>query len=571
MDRSSTLLSDVVQRVEAKDWKPRNCVWELTLRCNLRCVHCGSRAGGPRPDELSTAECLDVADELHELGCELVSLSGGEPTLRDDWHVIAKALVDKGILVNMVTNGVYGSDKKRDEVALRALEAGLCNVAVSIDGTTPVHDYIRGAGNFDQAIASVRRFSALGLSVCVMTTVNRLNLSELPDIRKIAMDAGATVWRLQLAKPMGALEENRALIIRPADMLQLIPALARMKKAGGIALGVGDSIGYYGPHDRVLRGRGWRGRKESWQGCQAGMQAIGIEADGGVKGCLSLQAKLADGSSFLEGNVRESSLADIWFRRGAFSYNREFSLESLTGGCAKCRRAPVCRGGARCVSSAVCGHLGEDPYCHLRQAADRASWCQRLGPPAQAAASALLLALGTMGCGEVPSSDGGETPVLDVQRSTNDLGFPNRPGADTEREELGIGPISDSGPDLVTPIADVNGDGTTVIPEPDALPDLDPGDTGHIAEEPPDVVSFDAVSFDSESDTQAMTVPPDLVGTDVVADGPDAIDCDAVCCYCEYGVSPSEEEWRACCEPDPCEGVCCGCDYGAEPPPGCCD
>ena len=70
------------RRAEQSGFRPRNCVWELTLACNLRCVHCGSRAGHVRPRELSTAECLDVVHQLAGLGTELVTLSGGEPTLR---------------------------------------------------------------------------------------------------------------------------------------------------------------------------------------------------------------------------------------------------------------------------------------------------------------------------------------------------------------------------------------------------------------------------------------------------------------------------------------------------------
>ena len=72
--------------VDKNNWKPRSVVWELTLACNLRCGHCGSRAGRKLPDELGTAECLDLVGQLEALGCELITLSGGEPTLRADWE-----------------------------------------------------------------------------------------------------------------------------------------------------------------------------------------------------------------------------------------------------------------------------------------------------------------------------------------------------------------------------------------------------------------------------------------------------------------------------------------------------
>ena len=92
-------------KIEIEKLKPSYCVWELTLACNLRCGHCGSRAGKPRPDELSTSECLGVVKSLAELGCEVITLSGGEPTLRPDWYAIASSIREHGMIPNMVSNG----------------------------------------------------------------------------------------------------------------------------------------------------------------------------------------------------------------------------------------------------------------------------------------------------------------------------------------------------------------------------------------------------------------------------------------------------------------------------------
>ena len=66
-------------------------VWEITLKCNLACIHCGSRAGPGRENELSTAEALDLVRQLDEVGIREVSLIGGEAFLRPDWLEIATA------------------------------------------------------------------------------------------------------------------------------------------------------------------------------------------------------------------------------------------------------------------------------------------------------------------------------------------------------------------------------------------------------------------------------------------------------------------------------------------------
>ena len=78
---------DLLQRL---GYYPRFCVWELTLACDMRCLHCGSFAGARRPDELTFEEMLQVAEQLIRLGCEKVTLGGGEPTLHPRWHQLQR-------------------------------------------------------------------------------------------------------------------------------------------------------------------------------------------------------------------------------------------------------------------------------------------------------------------------------------------------------------------------------------------------------------------------------------------------------------------------------------------------
>ena len=99
----------------------RSCVWELTLACCFGCRYCGSAGGRARADELSTAECLDTADQLAELGCRRVSLIGGEVFLRRDWAQIAGRLTGRGAAVAVITNGYLMSP----EVLAQLREAGV--------------------------------------------------------------------------------------------------------------------------------------------------------------------------------------------------------------------------------------------------------------------------------------------------------------------------------------------------------------------------------------------------------------------------------------------------------------
>src|SRR5688572_1221081 len=127
-------------------------VWEVTLRCNLACVHCGSRAGQAREVELTTSEALDVVRQLAAVGVDEVTLIGGEAFLRPDWLQIAAAIVEAGMLCTMTTGG-FRLDLPR---ALRMRDAGISHVSVSIDGLESTHDRLRGrAGSWQQCLEAI--------------------------------------------------------------------------------------------------------------------------------------------------------------------------------------------------------------------------------------------------------------------------------------------------------------------------------------------------------------------------------------------------------------------------------
>ena len=109
---------------------PLGGVWELTMACNMRCGHCGSSCAGSLPDELTHEEAVRLCDDLAELGLRHITLSGGEPLLRKDWHAIAQRFTRQGILVNMISNGWLLNDSVIDT----ALSCGLESIGVSLDG-----------------------------------------------------------------------------------------------------------------------------------------------------------------------------------------------------------------------------------------------------------------------------------------------------------------------------------------------------------------------------------------------------------------------------------------------------
>jgi MoaA/NifB/PqqE/SkfB family radical SAM enzyme len=113
---------------------PIHVVWELTLACDLKCIHCGSRAGHRRISELNTRECLQIVDSFARLGTREVSLIGGEAYLRRDLPEIIQGIRSHGIYCGIQTGG------RNFTAALmeRAVRAGLNGLGVSLDGLEPL-------------------------------------------------------------------------------------------------------------------------------------------------------------------------------------------------------------------------------------------------------------------------------------------------------------------------------------------------------------------------------------------------------------------------------------------------
>jgi radical SAM protein with 4Fe4S-binding SPASM domain len=338
--------------------RPILAVWEITLRCDLACRHCGSRAGHARPDELSTSECLDLVRQLAELGTREVALIGGEAYLRDDWLEIVAAVREHSMLPTMTTGG-RGLTAER---AHAAGKAGLFSASVSIDGDEPTHDRLRGVqGSYRAAIGALQHLRAAGVHTAVNTQINRLSMPELPHVLDRMIELRARSWQIQLTVAMGRAADEPDVLLQPYDLLELYPMLAELKTRADRArvdIVAGNNIGYFGPYEAHLRGRT---RKGHCSGCGAGRTSIGIEADGTIKGCPSLATKTWAG-----GNVREAPLVDIWQRATPLRYTRDRTAADLWGYCATCYYADECRAGCTWTGDVLFGRPGNNPYCHHR-------------------------------------------------------------------------------------------------------------------------------------------------------------------------------------------------------------
>lgn len=341
------------------DHVPVHVVWEITLACDLKCLHCGSRAGQRRPDELSTSECLDVVDQLARLGTREITLIGGEAYLRSDWTEIVRHIRSYGIYCGMQS----GARNLTDDRMRAAVDAGLQGIGVSIDGLPETHDHVRGVpGSFDKAMDALHRAKSLGLNTSVNTVIGRQTYPQLPEIMDRIIEAGATHWQIQLMVAMGNAVDHDGLLMQPYQIPEFMDLLARLYCDGlerDLLIMAGNNIGYFGPYERFWRG--YHDEYTHWSGCAAGQNVIGLEADGTVKGCPSLATV-----GFAGGNVRDLTLEDIWKNSEEIHFGRMRSVDDLWGFCRSCYYADVCRGGCTWTTHSLFGRPGNNPYCHHR-------------------------------------------------------------------------------------------------------------------------------------------------------------------------------------------------------------
>ncbi|MFH2050771.1 MAG: radical SAM protein [bacterium] len=327
---------------------PETVVWEITFACNMQCLHCGTSAGKKRPDELNTDEAYKLIDELASLECKSITLSGGEPLMREDWRLLAKRIKDQGMISYLITNGFAVTNEIADDF----LKLDFKRIGVSVDGMEEVHNHIRqNRFSYNKCLKALDILREKNVEFCVISQVSNMNLDELDDMHKLLVDHGCKGWRIQMCTATGRMMKHANMVLTLDNYERLIDKLLEMKQQNDIFIDVGENIGYYGcKGSELIDGN-------PYYGCYAGMRVAGIGSSGNVKGCLSMS------DDFVEGNIRDSSFTEIWNNPDGFAYNRQFNRETASGECYDCRYLPLCRGGCAMTSYSQSDSRANNPYC----------------------------------------------------------------------------------------------------------------------------------------------------------------------------------------------------------------
>jgi AdoMet-dependent heme synthase len=338
---------------------PRLIFWELTKRCNLRCVHCRAEADeSVFEGELSTDRVKGVLGDIASFAKPIMVLTGGEPLYRGDLFEIARHATGLSLPVALATNGtMIGA-----EIAREIRDAGIRRVSISIDGAgAPSHDGFRGIpGSFDKAIAGSQHLRAAGVEFQFNTTVTRRNVDEIEGVLRLAEDMGAKALHLFMLVPVGCGVE-----IAETDMLsrekyeEVLLWFYRKSKETTMEFKATCAPHYY----RIIRQEARKeGRSVSVEshgmaamtrGCLAGSGVCFISHRGDVQPCGYLPR--------MAGNVLETPFREIWEQAPLFRELRD--LENLKGKCGLCEYKAFCAGCRARAYYATGDCFDEEPYC----------------------------------------------------------------------------------------------------------------------------------------------------------------------------------------------------------------
>ena len=192
--------------------------------------------------------------------------------------------------------------------------------------------------------------------MAVVTSLVDNNFVDLWSIYELLVEKNIKLWQIQIVTPMGNMADKKGLILDPIKVPLITKFIKEKRDEQKIGIYAGDNIGYFDGNELYLRGQ--QGTTCEWSGCQAGLRVVGIDSIGNVKGCESLYS-----DEFIEGNLREKSLSEIWYKGGNFAYNRDFNISMLTGNCKDCDKGAICRGGCRGSCYFTTDSKFENLYC----------------------------------------------------------------------------------------------------------------------------------------------------------------------------------------------------------------
>jgi pyrroloquinoline quinone biosynthesis protein E len=270
--------------------------------------------------------------------------SGGEPMVRDDLEVLVAEAHRLGFYTNLLTSGVGLNERRVAELR----RSGLDHIQLSFqDSTRELNDFLSHTRTFDLKQRVAAMIKGQGWPMVLNCVIHRLNIDYIGEIIDMASALGADYLELANSQYYSWAHINRA---------ELLPSRAQIERAERITneyrARIGDRMrilfvvpDYYEDRPKKCM-NGW------------GNVFLTVTPDGTALPCHT--ARMLPGLAFP--NVREASIADIWYKSEGF--NRFRGTGWMKEPCRSCDERDKDLGGCRCQAYMLAGDPAvADPVC----------------------------------------------------------------------------------------------------------------------------------------------------------------------------------------------------------------
>lgn len=293
---------------------------EVTQQCPNRCIYCSSLSDMEKTDCLDYAAIIQVVDDAVTLGAKTVSLSGGEPFLREDIVEIVEYMLEKDLKVRLYSSGIYSDGDSYSSIPTMLLEAvkGKLDALIFNYETIDAELYatIMGTEAVNLALLdeTINSAIALGIPVEAHLVPMHCNFRQIPYVLSKLYSMGVSNVSFLRLVPQGRVLENKELVemsVEEQEELKKIMAKCQETYQGKIRLGLPFSA--------------------KRAACGTGSIKLTVRYDGYVFPCEAFKDGMMEiNKGVMPENVKEKRLKNIYEESGYLKVVRE-GLEAYSG------------------------------------------------------------------------------------------------------------------------------------------------------------------------------------------------------------------------------------------------
>ncbi|MCL1934994.1 MAG: radical SAM protein [Defluviitaleaceae bacterium] len=319
-----------------KLFSPLFICWDLTYRCNLKCIHCFCGELNTEEyihnEQIDTKRIIEIIDELEKLKIYSLEFAGGEPLLAKSFYEILNHASTKNFKISLATNGTLINDTTVDKFK----KFGISSVQISLDGhNKDLHEYIRGRNTFYRTIEGIKKVVDSGIQVIIATVVHKKNYKYLSEIANFIISLGVNLFRVQFILPLGMASHNEDMIM--PSHIEKYEALEKLNKNINV---IENKLKVILP---CFYNKKTELENQNSNGCGAGILQANINPYGEITACALLTNK-----DWVAGNIKDSSFEDIWRNSEVFNIWR--NNYRLNVECKDCSLVDICSKGCRAMA-----------------------------------------------------------------------------------------------------------------------------------------------------------------------------------------------------------------------------